>query len=87
MGLHDRLAQHAFLRGKRAKQFEAAASRHANAFWMWAIATGLLWWLVDGLWWVIPAVLAGWSVLYSVSATMIQTRLERIEEAAGAATE
>jgi hypothetical protein len=52
-----------------AADFDAAAQKHANAFWMYAIATaavGYFW----GWWGVIPGVLAAWVAISCVGAQL-----------------
>jgi MFS superfamily sulfate permease-like transporter len=57
-----------------AADFDAAAQRHANAFWLWLIGAAVVWYFAR--WWAaIPAVLAAWAVASSVGATIMARRL------------
>ncbi|MGH7485160.1 MAG: hypothetical protein ACREMY_06085 [bacterium] len=85
MGLFDRFAGHAFLSGKRARQFEVAAQQHAKAFWLLLIVGGIVWWLAGWEWALVPAALAAWTAFKSMSATMMRTRLEKLERETGMA--
>ena len=51
-----------------AADFDRAAQRHANAFWLWAIAAGALAYFL-GWWALIPAALAVWSAVSSIGCT------------------
>ncbi len=51
-----------------ARDFDGAAHRHANFFWIWLIITVIV--VVVGHWWaVIPAAFALFQIAQSVSAT------------------
>ncbi len=79
MQLHDKLAQKAFLAGRTASEFHVAAQRKANATWLFLIAAGVVWYFVNWAWAIVPAVLAAFTGLHSVSATLIEARLEKLE--------
>jgi hypothetical protein len=79
MGFHDNLARTAYLAGRRAADFASAAQRNANAFWFYAVAVAIVWWLAGWKWALMPTALALYCAINSVSATLIQTRLERLE--------
>jgi fatty acid desaturase len=79
MEVHDKMAQRAFLSGKTSVEFSAAAQRHANATWFLAIVGVVVWWFASWGWALIPFALAILVALQSISATMIATRLEKLE--------
>ena len=81
MGVHDKLADKAVAKGNTATDFHAAAGRHANATWVWLIASGVVWYLTDWKWALIPAAIGAFTAFSSVSATMVASRLERTEPA------
>lgn len=56
-------------------EFDAAAQRHANAFWFWLVIAGLTWWFASLGWAVIPALFAGWAAVKSVGATRAADKL------------
>ena len=80
MGLHDQLATKAFTMGKKSKEFSGAAQSHANASWFILIIAGLVWYFVDNWIWVfIPWALLVYTVLKSISSSLIASRLEKLE--------
>jgi predicted MFS family arabinose efflux permease len=79
MGFHDRLASKAYIDGHTSREFAGAAQRNANAFWFFAVITAVVSWFASWKWATVPAVLAAWSAVQSISATMIQTRIEKSE--------
>ena len=76
MAVHDDLARKAVSMGKSAAEFRAAAQKHANATWLWGIATVAVWYFLGWWWGLIPAALGAYSVFRSVSATKIASRIE-----------
>lgn len=57
-----------------AADFDASAQKHANAFWVWLVITGIIFYFFK--WWsVIPAVLAIWAVVSSIGATKAASNL------------
>jgi len=76
---HDKLAGKALLNGRTAKEFHIAAQRNANATWVCFAIAGLVWYFATWYWALIPFAFAVLSALRSISATMIETRLEKIE--------
>src|SRR6267378_41113 len=79
MGWHDNLADRAAAMGKTAIEFRSAAQRKADATWVLLIIVGVIWFFLNWLWALIPAALAGFSAFRSVSASLIATRLEKVE--------
>ena len=80
MGLHDQIATKAYTMGKNSEEFTGAAQRHANASWFILIIAGLVWYFFDNWIWVfIPLALMVYTVLKSISATLIASRLEKLE--------
>ncbi len=57
--------------------FDKAAQEHATAFWFLLIATALTWWLFSIWWSAIPAILAIFSAIRSVGATMAASSLRK----------
>ena len=78
-----RLATTAYVKGRRPKEFELAADRHARAFWWLAIAAAIVARFVDGNWWALPGILAVWCAGDSVLASLVRSRLEWMEEMSG----
>jgi hypothetical protein len=58
-----------------AADFERAAQRHANLFWVWLVVAALAWWLVAPVWAAIPGLLALFSAVSSVAATRSASKL------------
>ena len=66
MGIDARIAT--------AVDFNATAQKHANAFWLWLVVTGIIYYFFE--WWsVIPALLAIWSAISSIGATKAASNL------------
>jgi hypothetical protein len=63
--------------GKTAADFRKGARRKANATWVLLIVAGVVGYFVGWGWAVIPACIAAFSAMQSVSATMIAARLEK----------
>lgn len=84
MALHDKLAQKAIEMGKHSSEFSAAAQKHSNATWFYLIVAGIAWYFFGWLWALIPGTLGIYTVLQSISATMVTTRLESHESKSGA---
>ena len=80
MECFKRLAAQSYLRGHRAPEFATAAQRHADAFWWALIGAALVWWLAGWKWALIPVAGAGWLVFKSVSASLIQRHLEKLDK-------
>jgi hypothetical protein len=83
MSAHDQMAMNARLDGQTSVMFRQAAQRHANATWIYLIIAGIVWWLTAWYWALIPAALAIFTIIQSVSATAIANRLEAYERGAG----
>jgi len=80
MGWHDRLAIKANLMNKNSKEFTGAAQRHANASWFFLIIAGVVWYFSDNwVWTLIPLALMTFTVLQSISSTLIASKLEAYE--------
>jgi hypothetical protein len=79
MSFHNNVAQRAYASGKTSGQFHAAAQKHANAAWFYLIAAGVVWWLFNWKWALIPLAFTAFVAFQSVSATLIATRLEKLE--------
>lgn len=73
---HDRLADAAERDRNTPGEFSAAAQKHANAFWMWAIAGVVIWLLFSFVWALIPFALAALAAAQSVSSTRVAKRME-----------
>ena len=59
-----------------AKDFERAAQRNANAFWVYAIIAMAVWFYFK--WWAaIPAILAVYNMVKSIAATRSADQLRR----------
>jgi hypothetical protein len=79
MGAHDQMALKARLDGKTSVQFRRAAQKHANAFWVYAIIAGAVWYFTAWYWALIPLALAALVMSQSFSATAIANRMEEYE--------
>ena len=79
MTLHDKIAQKAIAMGKHSPEFSAVAQKHANATWLYLIATGAVWYFFGWLWALIPAALGVYTGIQSISAGMVATRLNNHE--------
>ena len=80
MGFHDRIALTSRLEGKTAALFRQAAQKHANAFWIWLIVAGVVWYFTNWAWASIPLALAAYVAIQSFSATMVASRMEKHEK-------
>lgn len=58
-----------------AEQFERAAQRHANAFWIWLVIALGLWWVSSAWWAAIPGFFAILKVFMSVDSTRAAGKL------------
>ena len=57
-----------------AADFDAAAQKHASAFWFWLVVAAIIYFFFK--WWsAIPALLAGWCAISSVGATKAASNL------------
>lgn len=74
--IHKRLADKAALDGNSSAQFRSAAQRHANVTWFFVIATAVVWYFLSWKWASIPAAIAIFFALQSISATWIANELE-----------
>jgi hypothetical protein len=83
MGIHDRMAQGEWLKGRDPQRFHVAAQKHANATWVFLIVAGIVWYFSSWKWALIPAALALITGAQSVSATLIATKLAAIYEKTG----
>ena len=63
-------------RTAKAKDFDEAAQRHANAFWVWAIVSGVTFYFAGGFA-IIPGVIAGYCVFQSVGASSAANSLRK----------
>jgi len=62
-------------RSATAADFDEAAQRNANAFWLFAIVTGVVWWFASMWWAIVPGLVAAYCVVASISCTMNATKL------------
>ena len=58
-----------------AADFDKAAQKNANAFWVWLVAAGIVWWLASIWWAALPAALALWTGCTSMSCTRYANKL------------
>jgi hypothetical protein len=79
MSFHDQAALKARLDGNTAAQFRLAAQRHAKATWLYLILAAIVWYFTAWYWALIPAALAGFVAIQSMSSTAIAMRLEKHE--------
>ena len=79
MGWHDSLAARAIETGKTANEFKSGAQNKANATWLFLAVAGAVWYFASWPWALIPAAIAALRALQSISATMIASRLEKLE--------
>ena len=59
-----------------AKDFERAAQKHANSFWVWAVITGIVSYF-GGMFGFIPGVIAVFCIIQSVGATSAAMALRK----------
>lgn len=79
MSFHDSVALKARLDGNTPAQFHQAAQRHANATWTYLIIAAVVWYFANWMWALIPIALAAYVAFQSVSATLVATKLEKLE--------
>lgn len=79
MSFHGKMARQAYLKGHASEEFKGAAQRHANAAWIFAILTGLVWYFVSWRWAMIPLVVTAWTTFQSISASLIAMEIEKFE--------
>lgn len=79
MSLHEKMAAGAVLKGKTAAQFKMAAQKHANASWFYGAIGAAVWYFANWKWAAIPLALAAFVALQSISATLIATKMERLQ--------
>ena len=78
MSFHDRIAIKAHCMGKTVQEFRQAAQYWSTLFWAFLIITLVVWYYIP--WMAIaPGLMALLSVVKSISATMIETRLKRMQ--------
>ncbi len=85
MSLHDKLAQKAVSMGKSSSGFKAAAQKHANATWLLIVVAGVVWYFFGWAWALIPLALGAYTTIQSISATMVATRLENLQQGSDSA--
>ncbi|MEX0695736.1 MAG: hypothetical protein WD075_14915 [Rhodospirillales bacterium] len=85
MGAHDRMAAKAFADGKSPTAFMDAAKKHARASWFWVILAGVVWYFTDWWWALIPVAMLVFSVVQSISSTLIGVKLEKLQAGKAAA--
>ncbi len=79
MGWHDALASRSAAMGKTAAEFRAGARRKATATGLLLVAAGAVAYFMSWPWALVPAAMAAWTALQTLSATMIANRLESSE--------
>jgi asparagine N-glycosylation enzyme membrane subunit Stt3 len=79
VGAHDRMAEKALANGKSPTAFLDAAKRHARASWFWVILAGVVWYFTDWWWALIPVAMLIFSVVQSISSTLIGVKLEKLQ--------
>ena len=62
-------------RNATAADFDKKAQEHANATWGFAVISGLVAYFVGSYWWVIPALLAAWTMIQSMGSTTYARKL------------
>jgi len=78
MSLHDRIAIKAHSMGKTVQEFRQAAKYWANLFWALLVITLVVWYFIP--WMAIaPGLMALLSAVKSISSTMIETRLNKMQ--------
>ena len=78
MSLHDRFADNARSMGKTAQEFHQAAQYWANLFWAFLVIAGVAWYFISWMA-VAPGLMSFLSAVKSISSTMIETRLEKMQ--------
>jgi hypothetical protein len=76
MNLIARLVLSARIDGNTAQEFHAAAQRHANMTWLWAIVSGCMWYFLGWVWAILPFALTLFSIVQSVVSTKVALQLE-----------
>jgi len=84
MGLHDTLAAKSAEMGKTSAEFRAGARRKLKATALLLVVAVVMGSFGGWLWALLPGVVAAWSALQLLSATLIASRLEAIERQAPA---
>ena len=84
MGLHDTLAAKSAEMGKTSAEFRAGARRKLKATVLLLVVAVVVGSFGGWLWALLPGVVAAWSGLQLLSATLIASRLEAIERQAPA---
>jgi len=79
MGFHEQIALKARLDGETAAVYRDAADQHAKAFWMYLALAGMVWYFTAWYWALIPAALAVFVTIQSISAKAVATRLDKYE--------
>jgi len=79
MGFHDGVALKAMRDGRTSSEFHIAAQKKANAAWFWIISTAAVWYLEGLSWALLPGIVAIFTSFQSISATLIATRLEKMQ--------
>ena len=77
--LHDKLAKKAIEMGKHSSEFSEMAQKHANATWLYLMVAGAVWYFFSWEWGLMSLLLGVYTILQSISSTMIATRLENQE--------
>jgi hypothetical protein len=72
-----------WFKGRNPQAFHAAAQRHANATWVLLIIAGIVWYVAGWKWALIPAALGAFTIVQSVSATSIASKLATLYEKRG----
>lgn len=79
MSLHDKIALKAKEDGKKSHQFRTAAQKKANATWVYLIISGVVWYLSNWAWSLIPFLFAVFNAIQCISATIVAEKLEKYE--------
>jgi Flp pilus assembly protein TadB len=79
MGFHEQIALKARLDGETAAVYRHAADQHGRAFWIYLLLAGMVWYFTAWYWALMPAALAVFVVIQSISATAVATRLDKLE--------
>ena len=82
MGWHDTLAAKSAQMGKTSAEFRAGAWRKLKATALFLVVAVVVGYFVGWLWALLPGLVAAWSALQLLSATLIASRLEAIERQA-----
>ena len=79
MGFHEQIALRARLDGETAALYRHVADQHAKAFWIYLILAAIVWYFTAWYWALIPAALAVFVTIQSISATAVAIRLDKYE--------